>query len=224
MTRILWGIGTPRTLRPLWALEELGLQYEHRKIGSRGDSMKDPEFRELGKRQKIPLYQDDQVEISDSADILTYLADLYGGDVMPMPAPGTSERAILMNRCSFVMTEIDARLDTIRLHGDPPIGLSDIHGKAPNAVETARKYVGNSLLEASRWLDDRRPYVMGEYFGTSDILLTTCLIWAVMCDVNLSRQLAAYNHRLTSRPALKVAMRRNWLSKALSGIDRGAAR
>ena len=224
MTRILWGIGTPRTLRPLWALEELGLQYEHRKIMPRGVGMEDPEFLELSKRHKIPFFQDDQVKIGESADIVNYLADRHGGEVLPMPAPGTAERAVLMDRCSFIMTEIDARMYTIRLHGDPPLGLSDIYGTAPNAVQTAREYVVNSLGEAARWLEDRRPYVMGEYFGTSDILLTTCLIWAVMCDVNLSRQLAAYNHRLTSRPALKVAMRRNWLSKALSGVDRGAAR
>ena len=29
-TRTVWGMGTPRTVRPLWALIELGLNYEHR--------------------------------------------------------------------------------------------------------------------------------------------------------------------------------------------------
>src|SRR5215510_1620801 len=33
--RILWGAGTPRTMRAHWILQEVGLEYERRPIGSR---------------------------------------------------------------------------------------------------------------------------------------------------------------------------------------------
>jgi glutathione S-transferase len=124
--RIMWGIGTPRQVRPLWALIELGLAFEHKKITPRGSGMDDPDFRALTKRNKIPFYEDDRVKIGESAAIVSYLADRYGGDVLPMPVPGARERAILLDHTLYIMTETDARLYTTRLHGEPPAGLSAI--------------------------------------------------------------------------------------------------
>ncbi len=109
LKRILWGIGTPRPFRALWALTELGLAYEHKKIPPRSTGMDDPDFRALTERHKIPFYEDDRVKIGESAAIVNYLADRYGGNVLPMPAPGTQERAILMDHNMFIMTGNDAR-------------------------------------------------------------------------------------------------------------------
>ena len=214
MTGIVWGLGTPRTFRPLWALAELGLEYEHRKILARGPGMEDEHFRRLSKRHKIPFYEDDRVKIGESAAIVSYLADRHGGDILPMPAPGTAERAILQDRSLFIMTEIDARIYTIRLHHAPPQGLSDSYGAAPAAVEAAKKYVENSLNESARWLQDGRPHVLGEHFGTPDILLASCLAWAKLYDIGLPTSLAEYHQRVASRPAYEVAMTRNHPSNA----------
>jgi hypothetical protein len=50
----------------------------------------------------------------------------------------------------FIMTEIDARMYTVRLHGEPPAGLSAIYGSAPAAVEAAKQYADRGLQEAAR--------------------------------------------------------------------------
>ena len=42
--RVVWGAGTPRTLRPHWVLHELGLPYETRAIAPRTPGMEDPAF------------------------------------------------------------------------------------------------------------------------------------------------------------------------------------
>jgi glutathione S-transferase len=215
--RIMWGIGTPRPFRPLWALTELGLAYEHKKILPRGPGMDDPDFRALTERHKIPFYEDDRVKIGESAAIVNYLADRYGGDVLSMPAPGTRERAILMDRTMFIMTEIDARLYTTRLHGEPPAGLSATYGAAPVAVEAAKEYAGKSLHEAARWFEDGRQFVMGEHFGTADILLVSCLDWALMEGLDLPPPLGAYRDRVASRPGYLAAMAQNDPSNAVAG-------
>jgi glutathione S-transferase len=207
--RTLWGFGTPRPFRPLWALIELGLSYEHKKILPRGTEMDDPDFRALNQRHKIPFYEDDRVKIGESAAIVNYLADRYGGDVLPMPAPGTRERAILLDHTMFIMTEIDARLYTVRLHSEPPAGLSAVYGAAPAAVEAARQYVDNSLLEPARWFKDGREFVMGEHFGTADILLVSCLDWALRYGMDLPAPLAPYRDRVASRPGYLAAMAQN---------------
>jgi glutathione S-transferase len=214
MTRIVWGVGTPRTLRPQWALSELKLDYEHRKILPRGSGMDDPHFRALTKRHKVPFYEDDRVKMGESAAIVSYLADRHGRDILFMPAPGTAERAILLDRTLFIMTEIDARMYTVRLHSDPPQGLSAIYGTAPTAVEAAKKYAENSLHEAARWLEDGRRYVMGERFGTTDILLVSCLDWALMYKIDLPTLLTEYHRHVESRPGYKAAAARNDPSNA----------
>ncbi len=214
MKRTVWGLGTPRTLRPLWALAELGLVYEHRKILPRGPGMEDPRFRALSERHKVPFYEDDRVQIGESAAIVGYLADRHGGDVLPMPALATKERAILLDRTLFIMTEVDARIYTIRLHGEPPAGLAAVYGAAPTAVQAAKDYVHKSLQEAARWLDDGRQHVMGDRFGTADILLTSCIEWARLYEIDLSTPLGDYRDRVLSRPGFQAAMASNDPSKA----------
>ncbi len=220
MKRTVWGIGTPRTLRPLWALEELGLAYEHRKILSRGPGIEDPRFRALSERHKVPFYEDDRVQIGESAAIVGYLADRHGGDVLPMPAPATKERAILLDRTLFIMTEIDARIYTIRLHGEPPGGLAAVYGAAPTAVQAAKDYAEGTLHEAARWLHDGRQYVMGERFGTADILLASCLVWALLYEIDLPTPLGEYRDRVVSRPGYQAAMASNDPSNATTEAAR----
>jgi glutathione S-transferase len=208
-SRTVWGIGTPRTLRPQWALHELGLEYDHKKFLPRSKNMDHPDFLALNPRHKVPFYQDDRVRMGESAAIVLYLADRHGGDVLTMPLPGTEERAILQDRTLFIMTEIDARLYTVRLHGEPPAGLAATYGAAPRAVEAAKQYVDKSLHEAARWFEDGQQFVMGEDFGIADILLVSCLDWVLMYGMELSPSLAAYRNRVASRPAYLAAVAQN---------------
>jgi glutathione S-transferase len=168
--------------------------------------MDDPQFSALTKRHKIPFYEDDIVKIGESAAIVTYLADRHGGDVLAMPTPGTAERAVLQDRTLFIMTEIDARMYTIRLHDESPLGLATVYGAAPAAVEAAKQYVEKSLLEAARWLEDGRRCVMGESFGTPDILLVSCIEWAMRYGVCVPEPLGEYREHVASRPGYKEAM------------------
>ena len=74
---VLWGVGTPRTLRAHWALHELGLRYTSRPILPRSGETKTPEYTALNPRQKIPLLQDGDFTIGESAAIAAYLTQKY---------------------------------------------------------------------------------------------------------------------------------------------------
>jgi len=76
--RVLWGVGTSRTIRAHWALHELDLPYERRPIQPRTGETETPEFTALSARQKIPLLQDNGLVITESAAIVAYLSDAYG--------------------------------------------------------------------------------------------------------------------------------------------------
>ena len=74
----LWGVGTSRTIRPHWAMHELGLAYETRPIGPRTGETKTAEYTKLNPRQKIPLLQDGDFRIGESAAIVAYLSSGRG--------------------------------------------------------------------------------------------------------------------------------------------------
>jgi hypothetical protein len=59
LKRTVWGTSDPRTLRALWALSELGLEYDHRKILPRGSGMEDSRFRALSERHKVSMASND---------------------------------------------------------------------------------------------------------------------------------------------------------------------
>jgi glutathione S-transferase len=212
--RRLWGIGTPRTLRPHWMLAELGLAYETVEIITRTDGMKRPDFQALSQRRKIPLFEDGDLLIGESAAITQHLADRHGEPNAFIPAPGTDDRSRHDELCFFIMTEMDAILYTIRRHG----GLPDIYGESEVAVEAAGTYFQRSAREMEARISDGRPYLMGEAFMVADLLLKTCLDWAGFVQISLSDTLVAYSAALGDRPAYKAAIEKNFTPAALAAL------
>ena len=124
-TRRLWGIGTARTFRPHWMLAELGLDYETKDIITRTESMDAENFRALSRRGKIPLLEDGDLMIGESAAIVLYLADRYRKDGVFAPEPGTNDRARHDELCFFIMVAKDlSRLG--RLRADRPSSVARV--------------------------------------------------------------------------------------------------
>ena len=73
--RIVWGIGTSHTIRAHWALIELGLPYSIEVIRTRTPDTETEEFKSVNPRQKIPVLEDGEIRIGESAAIVTYLAE-----------------------------------------------------------------------------------------------------------------------------------------------------
>jgi glutathione S-transferase len=204
--RALWGVGTSRTMRPHWALHELSLPYDLRAIRTRSADLQTAEFTKLNSRQKIPVLQDGEFVITESAAIVAYLSDRYAGADNALVPSSQSERARWLEWCFFIMTELDAAsLYVIRRH----LGLKDIYGDAPAAVEAARAYFSKHLNYVSKALSASSRYVMGEKFNTADILLTTCLTTAIRNDISLPNICIEYFERTTARPAYRAAYAAN---------------
>jgi glutathione S-transferase len=203
---ILWGVGTSRTLRAHWALYELGLKYERRPIGSRTGETQTTEFTKLNPRQKIPLLQDGELTVAESAAIVTYLAESYGRSSGLLPAASSPERAAYYEWCFFTMMELDAHtLYVVRRHTD----LRELYGEAPNAVRAAREGFNKQVAVADQTLSAKGPFILGDSFTGADILLTSCLTWANRYELPLTEALRDYMHRTTSRKAYQLAFAAN---------------
>jgi glutathione S-transferase len=203
---VLWGVGTSRTLRAHWALRELGLDYRSRPIQSRTGETKTLEYTELNPRQKIPLLQDGNFKIAESAAIAAYLSDTYGTPETMLIPTDPQERATWLEWCFYTVTELDATsLYVMRRHG----GLKHIYGEAPLALESAADYFGMQLRHAEQSLQDGRRFLVGGRFTTADILLTTCLTWAVSYEVPVTPACLAYMERITARQAYRDSLEAN---------------
>jgi glutathione S-transferase len=93
----------------------------------------------------------------------------------------------------------------MRRHGD----LKHIYGDAPTANVAARDYFAAQMRSVDRALEDGRRFITGVRFTAADIILSTCLSWAVRYGVPVSEAAAAYNSRLTARPAFMRAAEQN---------------
>jgi glutathione S-transferase len=204
--RVLWGVGTSRTLRALWMLAELELPYEHRRITSRSGETLTPEYTALNPSQKIPTLQEGDFLLSESAAIVNYLATAYGAEKNLAPPAEPRQRARYDQWCFFCMMELDANtLYVIRKHED----LHQLYGEAPHALQAAREGFARQANAAAQRLHNAGPHVLGESFSGADILFATCLSGALRRGIELPAALHDYLQRVSARPACQRALQLN---------------
>jgi glutathione S-transferase len=204
--RILWGVSTSRTIRAHWALHELDLDYQIRPIQPRTGETQTAEFTALSARQKIPLLQDNGLVLTESAAIVAYLSDAYGKPHNRLLPANDTERARCLEWCFFVISELDATsLYVMRRHGD----LRHIYGEAPLANQAAATYFQQQMRTVERALEAGSHYILGDRFTAADILLSTCITWAVRYGVAVAHSVLAYNARVTARQAYARALESN---------------
>lgn len=198
---VLWGVGTSRTIRPHWALHELKLPYTRKPILPRTGETETPEYTALNPRQKVPLLQDRDLTIGESAAIIAYLAKTYPNEAIALLPPDPDNYARWLEWCFFIVTELDSTsLYVMRRHGNIK-GLSHIYGDAPEVVIQAAEYFRKQLKHVDVALSDGREFLLGDQFTTADILLTTCLTWAVDYQVGICDSAQSYLDRIVTRSA-----------------------
>ncbi len=204
--RILWGAGTSRTMRPHWAFHELDLDFESRPISPRSGETRTPEFTALTARQKVPLLQDNDLVLTESAAIIWYLSETYGQDHNRLVPSDPEMRARCLEWCFFVLGELDeTSLYVMRRHSE----MHETYGEAPVAIEAAATYFRKQMLTVERALETNPQYILGERFTAADILLSTCVTWAVHYGIPVADSVLAYNARATARPSYARAEQTN---------------
>ena len=178
-----------RTLRVLWAMNEIGLEYKHLKVGAQS-----AEAQLANVSGKVPSLEANGVNIADSTAIITYLADKY--NQLTFPA-GTIERAQQDSFTQFILDELDSILWTAARHSfvlPKEMRVSELKG-------TLRWEFARSL----KVLESRMgtgPNVMGEEFTIPDIILTHIGGWARVAKFDIpDGKLRDYFRRQIKRPA-----------------------
>ena len=198
----LWGSRTSRPMRPLWMLEEYGLEYDHRPIGPRTGETKTEEYLALNPKHKIPTFQHGDFVLSESGAICGYIAERFDapdGFFVPDTPEG---RARMMEWCHFILMEVDALgIYVIRRHLD----LGDLYGHAENVVQSAREYVTGGLTNALKTWPEDQDYILDGGFSIPDIHLASMIGFMLARGVDVPGRVLAHFERCQARPAYQRA-------------------
>src|SRR3954463_6208923 len=128
----IWGVGTSRTIRPHWAMQELGLPYKTMPIGPRTGETKTEEYTKLNPRQKVPLLQDGDFCIGESAAIVAYLSRMYSTPERSLIPEPPREYAAWLEWCFFIVAELDSTsLYVMRRHRADALGpITALHPRS----------------------------------------------------------------------------------------------
>ena len=189
-----------RSVRIVWLLEELGLDYEliFHKLGD--PEMRGPDYQRVHPMGRVPALVDGDVTLFESGAIVEYvLARHGGGRLAPKPDdpafPAYLQwlhyaEGMLMPPVNIIVVE------TVLL---PPERRNETN------VDRATKLLSRMLTAVDAALADR-DYLAGEFSGADIMTGHACIVAARLgADVSDKPSVAAYVERLKARPALQKA-------------------
>ena len=193
-----------RSVRAVWLLEELGLEYEieFHKLGD--PKMRSPEYLKVHPMGRVPALEDDGQVIFESGAITQYVLAKYGNGRL---APDTASPEFgnylqwLHYAEGMIMPPVNVIVvETILLPADR---------RNQTNVDRAVKLLSRMLTAVDQRLEGR-DYLAGEFSG-ADIMSGHATIVAnrLGADVSDKPNVAAYIDRLQARPALQKA----WATK-----------
>ncbi|MHA6326243.1 glutathione S-transferase family protein [Roseivivax sp. CAU 1753] len=188
MRYTLIGTSKTRAFRPLWLLEELGVDYTHDPAAPGSEAV-----RRASPLGKVPVLMADDVAIPDSGAILQFLADRHGAFTH---APGTTDRALQDAWTFRILDELDALLWTAARH-------SFVLPEADRVPAIKDSLKAEFTRNLSRITDSiEGPYLMGAEMTVPDILLVHCGGWALSAKFpEMPSAFKAYAKGLRARPA-----------------------
>lgn len=204
--RILWGVGTSRTIRAHWALIELNLAYKTEIIRTRTTDTETAAFKSVNPRQKIPVLQDGTLTMGESAAIVTYLAESYSTEQVNLIPDNPKARAKYFEWMSFICMELDATsLYVLRRHWSLP----EIYGDSPVANNASEEYFNRMITAADKLKNPKQKYLLETGFSGVDILMTTTLKWAIDYNQKIPTNFMEYLDHMVNRPGYIAALEAN---------------
>ena len=192
----LYGTSKSRSARSLWALEELGVKYEH--IPTEVPKAKGPDHLKINPNGHIPALEDDGVVLFESQAINLYLAEKYGKNSI---WPASVEDHGRTYQWSFwAITELEAHFLTILSHKlFLPADQRD-EKKAAAAADALKGPLG--VLEGALKGHD---YLLGSKFTIADLNVAGVLVFGtyVKFDHSATPAVQAWLQKCFERESFK---------------------
>jgi glutathione S-transferase len=198
---VLWHCIDARSFRALWALEELGLEYELRLLPFPPRVLQKSYLNEnpLG---TVPLLVDGAIRMTESAAVLHYLAMAHGKGRFTL-APGHPEYGAYLNWLHYGEATLTFP-QTIFLRYS---SLEPEERRQPQVADDYKRWFLARLRLAEATLSDGRDHLAGATFTMADISVAFAIMLA--CNLGMEPDLPpnalAWFRRLEERPAFLSA-------------------
>lgn len=200
--RVLWGrITSVNVEKVVWALEELGLDYERRDVGGPFGGLDDPGYRAMNPNGLIPVLQDGDVTVWESSAAVRYLSAEYGSGTLWPENP--RDRAISDQWADWCNTTFQpAWLEPFVQIVRTPASRRDF---AALKRSNDKANVCFGILDAAL---AKTPYLGGDTPTYADILNGAALYRWARLDVERidMPNVDAWHERLKARPAFVKAI------------------
>jgi glutathione S-transferase len=184
----LYHMQPSRSNRVLFVLEEIGEPYDVTQITR--EQKEGPEHRERHPLGRVPVVDDGEGYLFETAAICLQLADLHPEKGLNFES-GTHERGLVYTWTLFAIAELESPMTTILLTGDDSEAV----------VEKAKARAMNAAAAVSRALEGRE-WLVGDRFTVADAMVGAVLGVARRRSLfELEATLNAYVDRIEQRPA-----------------------
>jgi glutathione S-transferase len=187
----LYHVPSSRSTRVLWLLEEIGRPYELTVM--KGEDRQTDEHRRRHPLGRVPVVEDDEGFLFESAALCLQLADLYPDAQLNWPL-ATHERGLVYQWTVFAMTELEPAIIEARKSDTEPARAQ----AGAERFQAAAQPVEQAL--------DGHDYLVGDRFSVADLVCGAVLIFGK--SAGLTDELSNINahiQRLEARPARQRA-------------------
>ncbi|HEY2529033.1 MAG TPA: glutathione S-transferase family protein [Xanthobacteraceae bacterium] len=191
----LYGFGPTRSLRALWGLKELDVDFEFVPVDMLRGEHKHPDFLRINPTGKVPVLVDGDVVIPESAAIVLYLADKYREKGL-MP-DDLKARAQVYRWALFAVTELEQPLWRITRH----TSIYPEERRLPADIALAKEEFLSMAAVLDAHLDGRR-FIVGDNITVADCV--TVYLIDLADELKLIGdfpRLCAYLERMYARPS-----------------------
>lgn len=197
-----------RSLRIIWALEELGLEYQIKHYKRLPTLAAPPELKAVHPLGKSPVLTDGDLTIAESAVILDYLQTTYDSknQFKPQNPQDLMQYNYWMHYAEgSLMPYLVMTLVMTNMPKHVPFLIRPIAKKISEGVRGG--FINPRLKEHSAFLEDyfsQHDYAAGE-FSFADIQMSFPVMAMQQRTQNKMPQIAAYAERIQQRPAYQRA-------------------
>ncbi len=192
----LYGTPNSRATRVLWALKELGVEYENVPWDFRKGETNTPEYLAMNPMPTIPTLKDGDIVIHESLAINLYLAKKYPGGELGKLSEQDESHAMQWSLWS--MWNVERHTTDILMH----TFLLPEAKRDANTAERAKEALQRPLQAIEKVLS-KSAYLLGNKFSIADLNLASIAGSLIRFNVDLSKfpHFKAWLDKCRARPA-----------------------
>lgn len=183
-------------------LEEIGAEYELRRVDFKSEEQKSPAYLKINPKARVPALVTEQGVLTETPAMLAYLAQTHpAAGLAPLGDPFAFAELQSFNSylCSTVHVAHAHRMRGHRWAHEQS-SFEDMRRKVPESVSAGFELIENGMLKG--------PWVMGERYSVADPYLFTLAQWLEADGVDIARLPRVIDHRtrMSERPAVAKAV------------------